>query len=110
LLKVKSKEARTSVMGDSGKADVNFIARSIPKSEEVEKRIRTKLELSFMFSNLDDKEKNTVIGAMEEKVFSSGETIINQGDSGDELFILDSGTADCFKCFNTGEEAKYLKT
>jgi cAMP-dependent protein kinase regulator len=52
-----------------------------------------------MFSNLDENEKNTVIGAMEEKNFATGETIINQGDSGDELFILDSGSADCFKVY-----------
>jgi len=31
---------------------------------------------AFMFSALDDKERDIVIGAMEEKKFSSGETII----------------------------------
>jgi len=95
-------------MGDSGKADVNFKARFIKKEKDVELRIRNKLELSFMFSNLDDNEKNTVIGAMEEKKFVTGETIINQGDSGDELFILDSGSADCFKIYD--DNPKYLKS
>lgn len=106
LLKIKSNRPRTSVMGDSGKPDPNFIARIIPKSDDIKKRIKAKLESSFMFSNLDEKEKETVISAMEEKDFSKEENIITQGDSGNELFILDSGTADCYKSSQDNKEPK----
>lgn len=43
---------------------------------------------------------------MEEKLFSANERIINQGDNGDELFILDFGTADCYKIINEQEDEK----
>jgi len=47
---------------------------------------------------------------MEEKLFSANEKIINQGDNGKELFILDFGTADCYKKINEEGEEKLLKT
>lgn len=34
---------------------------------------------------------------MEEKKFKAGETIIKQGDDGDELYVVDNGSLDCFK-------------
>eukprot|EP01016_Furgasonia_blochmanni_P046332 TRINITY_DN6660_c0_g1_i2.p1 TRINITY_DN6660_c0_g1~~TRINITY_DN6660_c0_g1_i2.p1 ORF type:complete len:248 (-),score=94.50 TRINITY_DN6660_c0_g1_i2:273-1016(-) len=63
-----------------------------------------------MFSALDDKEKQIVIDAMEEKRFKAGEWIIQQGEDGDELYVVDSGELDCFKRFTKDGENKYLKT
>lgn len=45
---------------------------------------------------------------MEEKKTSDKETIIQEGESGDALFIVDSGEYDCFKIING--KNKYLKT
>lgn len=39
-----------------------------------------------------------------------GETIIHQGDDGDELYVIDQGDLDCYKKFSGSEENKYLKT
>lgn len=46
-----------------------FKARVIPKSLDAKKRIRTRMDQAFMFSVLDEKEKEIVIMAMEEKKF-----------------------------------------
>jgi len=46
-----------------------FKARVIPKSLEAKKRIRTRMDQAFMFSVLDEKEKEIVVMAMEEKKF-----------------------------------------
>ena len=41
-----------------------------------------------MFQALDFNEKNIIIDAMEEKHFNAGDWIINQGDDGNELYIV----------------------
>lgn len=44
---------------------------------------------SFMFIDLDDKDRKTVIDAMKENRFISGDIIIKEGDDGDNLYVLD---------------------
>mmetsp|Transcript_19210 Transcript_19210/g.3105 ORF Transcript_19210/g.3105 Transcript_19210/m.3105 type:complete len:105 (-) Transcript_19210:427-741(-) len=46
---------------------------------------------------------------MEERKFQPGDTVIQQGDDGNELFVVDSGELDCSKVFVKGEDAKFLK-
>lgn len=36
--------------------------------------------------------------------------MIQQGDAGDVLYVVDSGTLDCFKRFKKDEDEKFLKT
>lgn len=63
-----------------------------------------------MFAALDANERDIIVNAMEERKFSTGETVIQQGEDGNELFVVDSGNLDCSKVFVQGQEAKYLKT
>ena len=44
-----------------------------------------------MFSKLDKEDKEIVINAMEERSFDQGATVIKQEDSGDVLFVIESG-------------------
>lgn len=46
---------------------------------------------AFMFSALDDKERNIVINSMTEVKFSAGDWIIKQGEDGEVLFVVDEG-------------------
>lgn len=62
-----------------------------------------------MFSALEDKERDVVIGAMEERKVPADTIVITQGDPGDELFVVDSGELSCHKKFTGEEEEKYLK-
>lgn len=88
----------------------DFKPKLVEKTVEQNKRISDCVMHSFLFNSLDDKDLETVINAMEEKRFSTGETVIKQGDSGDVLYIIESGDLDCFKVFSDSEEEKYLKT
>jgi len=63
-----------------------------------------------MFANLEEKEKEIIVNAMEEKAVKAGTWIIRQGDDGNELYVLDEGKLECFKQFNKNEEAKLVKT
>lgn len=63
-----------------------------------------------MFSALDDKEKSIVVDAMEEIKSQKGEVIIKQGEEGDKLYVVGSGTLKCYKLFKGNAEDTYLKT
>ncbi len=45
---------------------------------------------------------------MEERTTNADETVIQEGENGDALFIVESGEYDCYKVING--ENKYLKT
>ena len=62
-------------------------------------RIRAKLQASFLFSALEKKDVEIVINAMEEKIFKPGQPVIKQGDEGDNLYVVESGSLTCVKKF-----------
>ena len=87
-----------------------FQAKFIKKEEQTIKRIEDRLSNAFMFQAQDDKDKQIVIGAMEEVKFSKGDFVIKQGDDGDVQYVVDSGALDCTKVFTPGASETYLKT
>jgi cAMP-dependent protein kinase regulator len=64
-------------------------------------RIRARLETSFIFTGLDENDIKIVIDAMEEKKFNADDKVIVQGEEGNELFVVDSGTLTCVRQFVT---------
>jgi len=64
---------------------------------------------SFLFNSLDEKELETVILAFEERKFSKDDHVIDQGELGDVLYLIESGTLNCFKVFKKEEGQKFLK-
>ncbi len=95
------------VMGTIGKRE-SYNFKNIPKSEEAEALIRPLIQGSVLFQNVDEKDEQILINAMEEAEFQSGDEVIKEGDKGDELYVVESGVFDCSKVIN-GEE-KYLKS
>lgn len=82
--------------------------RKIPKTEDAKLLILGLIRSSILFANLDSKDEQIVIDAMEERKIPQGEKLIEEGGKGDSLFIVAEGEFDCFKKIE-GEE-KYLKT
>ena len=88
-----------------------FVAKLVPKTDDVKQRIKERLMMAFMFKALGTEELTIVIDAMEEKRFSAGETVITEGDPGAVLFVVDEGQLDCHKTINTNDaQPTYLKT
>lgn len=52
-----------------------------------------------MFSALNPEELNIVLDAMQHVKKQPGEIIIKEGDDGDNLYVVESGTLDCTKIF-----------
>lgn len=74
-----------------------YVPRIIAKSHDQKERIVKTLEKSFLFSVLSPKDKETVIMAFEEKKYLKEQIVIQQGDQGDILFLIESGYYECFK-------------
>lgn len=87
-----------------------FKPRYIQKSDSQITRIKGRILQSFLFNALEAKDVSIVIGAMEEKTFNAGDVVIQQGDEGDCLYIVDSGELDCFKLLPNNAKEKFLKT
>ena len=62
-----------------------------------------------MFENLDAKQKNIVIDAMEEVKFKKGDTVIKQNDKGNVLYMIGEGVHSCYRVMSPGEEPTFLK-
>lgn len=65
--------------------------------------------MAFMFSALDENEKNVVIDAMDELKFSINDVVIKQGDHGDCLYVVDTGNLVCTKIFPGNTEPTFLR-
>ena len=87
----------------------DFVARVIKKTPEQIQRIKTSVIHSFLFGNLEPKDLEVVINAMEEKKYNKGENIINQGDNGDCLYFVEEGNLNCYKKFASEEKPKLVK-
>lgn len=79
-----------------------------PKTENQKVRIKAVLEKSFLFAALDEKELDVIILAMLEKPLEPGVRIIQEGDDGDFLCVVETGTMDCYK--NIQGTEKVVKT
>jgi len=78
------------------------------KSEDQIEIINEKLSSSFMFMNLEPKDKQTVIDAIKVTEVAEGEKIIQEGDEGDCLYVIASGVVECYK--NIEGEERLVKT
>jgi cAMP-dependent protein kinase regulator len=88
----------------------NFQPRTVPKPPQIQQRIYQRMSEAFMFNSLDEKEKEIVMLAMEEKKFQAGEWVINQGEEGNDLFVIDQGQLDCYKKYSNKPDPVHLKT
>ena len=61
--------------------------------------IKNILSNNFMFSNLDPKNQDIVVNAMEIKNYNQNDKVIQQGDDGNELYIVNEGELKCTKLF-----------
>lgn len=86
-----------------------FVPRVIQKTLEQRQRILERLSKAFMFACLESKEKNVVIDAMDEVKVPKDNWVIRQGEDGDNLYVVDQGTLECYKKFKDNEEPKLVK-
>lgn len=67
------------------------------KTADQRARLIEILRSSFLFSSLDNEEQGIIVDAMEQIYVGSGDIVINKGEAGDFLFVVDKGVLECFK-------------
>lgn len=68
----------------------------IPKDRDAQARIAAAIANNLLFSNLESDQRREVVDAMSERKVASGETVIKQGEAGDEFYVVDEGSFDVF--------------
>mmetsp|Transcript_75374 Transcript_75374/g.140585 ORF Transcript_75374/g.140585 Transcript_75374/m.140585 type:complete len:451 (+) Transcript_75374:50-1402(+) len=68
-----------------------------PKTEEQKERIKGWLEKSFLFNSLEKEDLETVILAVQDSVVDEGTRLIQQGDDGESMFLVEAGRVRCLK-------------
>jgi len=73
------------------------------KSQEQKDRILKVLPQSFLFAHLEKEQTTIIVDAMVERSVEANERLIKEGDDGDVMYVIESGSFDCIKMIN-GEE------
>ena len=89
------------VFGEYNKKE-DFKPPVIPKSEQTKEKLRSRLLQAFMFNALEAAELEVVIDAIEEVKAAPSIEIITEGDAGDCMYVLESGSLDCTKVLKPG--------
>jgi len=101
---------RTSVSAEAygqWNQKVAFLPPRHEKTEEQMLRLSATLSRSFLFQGLEKPDMDALLMAMREEVFQAEQWVFNEGDDGDFLFVIESGTVDCVKVL--GGEATIVK-
>lgn len=112
FFKDQSGKARQSVSAEAyGQWNTKkaFVAPVITKTDEQKDRLKSVLLENFMFKALDETDLGIIIGAMKETALEPNQRVIQQGDQGDFLFVIESGTFDCL-IKQEGAEEVVVKT
>lgn len=91
------KKRRESVCAEKIRDDVcDSELKVIEKSDEEAARILQILEKNVFFSHLDGHQMKKIQNSMFLVEKEDGDIVINQGDDGDNFYIIDSGSVDVF--------------
>ncbi|XP_055352410.1 cAMP-dependent protein kinase type I-alpha regulatory subunit-like [Paramacrobiotus metropolitanus] len=73
----------------------NYVkAEVVPKDPQTTEALSRAIQKNILFSHLDDCEKRDIFEAMFPVEFSKDETIIRQGDEGDNFYVIEAGQVD----------------
>ncbi|XP_007907897.1 cAMP-dependent protein kinase type II-beta regulatory subunit [Callorhinchus milii] len=67
-----------------------------PKTDEQRRRLQEACKDILLFKNLDQEQMFQVLDAMFEKLVKVGEHVIDQGDDGDNFYVVERGTYDIY--------------
>jgi len=107
LRPVKPRQSVSAEAYGAWNQKAEFIPPVYEKTVDQRERIEKCLAANFLFQALDKKDLATIILAFQEKVVQAGETLIQEGEDGQCMFLIEEGSAECFKKQN--DEQKLVK-
>ncbi|XP_054717060.1 cAMP-dependent protein kinase regulatory subunit-like isoform X1 [Uloborus diversus] len=73
-----------------------YVKKVVPKDYKTMTALSKAIEKNVLFAHLDDTERSDIFDAMFPVVHSAGEVIIQQGDQGDNFYVIDQGEVDVY--------------
>ncbi|XP_076345277.1 cAMP-dependent protein kinase regulatory subunit-like isoform X2 [Tachypleus tridentatus] len=74
----------------------NYVKKVVPKDFKTTASLSKAIENNVLFAHLDDSERSDIFDAMFPVVHSAGEKVIQQGDEGDNFYVIDQGEVEVF--------------
>jgi len=74
----------------------SYVKKVIPKDFRTMAALSKAIEKNVLFSHLDESERSDIFDAMFQVKHHAEDVIIQQGDEGDNFYIIDSGEADVY--------------
>lgn len=74
----------------------NYVKKIVPKDDATKAALEKAITKNVLFAHLDENEKADIFDAMFPHVCAAGDTIIKQGDEGDNFYVIDQGEVDIF--------------
>ncbi|XP_043480769.1 cAMP-dependent protein kinase type I regulatory subunit isoform X2 [Leptopilina heterotoma] len=74
----------------------NYVKKVVPKDYKTMNALSKAIGKNVLFAHLDEKERSDIFDAMFPVLFSPKETIIRQGDEGDNFYVIDQGEVEVF--------------
>lgn len=74
----------------------SYVKKVVPKDYKTMASLQKAIAKNVLFSHLDENERSDIFDAMFPMNAIAGETIIQQGDEGDNFYIIDSGEVEIY--------------
>ncbi|XP_042124155.1 cAMP-dependent protein kinase type I-beta regulatory subunit isoform X2 [Peromyscus maniculatus bairdii] len=75
---------------------VSYVRKVIPKDYKTMTALAKAISKNVLFSHLDDNERSDIFDAMFPVTHIAGETVIQQGNEGDNFYVIDQGEVDVY--------------
>lgn len=89
----------------------SYVKKVVPKDDATMASLERAIAKNVLFAHLDDSERSDIFDAMFAKEADECEVIIQQGDEGDNFYIIDQGNVDIYvngnKVVNLSEGASF---
>uniref|UniRef100_A0A8C3WZ65 cAMP-dependent protein kinase type I-alpha regulatory subunit n=1 Tax=Catagonus wagneri TaxID=51154 RepID=A0A8C3WZ65_9CETA len=74
----------------------SYVRKVIPKDYKTMTALAKAISKNVLFAHLDDNERSGIFDAMFPATHIAGETVIQQGDEGDNFYVIDQGEVDVY--------------
>lgn len=75
---------------------INYVKKVVPKDYKTMEALAKAIAKNVLFSHLDENERSDIFDAMFPVGARAGEVIIQQGDEGDNFYVIDQGEVEVF--------------
>ncbi|XP_077172343.1 cAMP-dependent protein kinase type I-beta regulatory subunit isoform X2 [Paroedura picta] len=96
VVKVRRRRGGVSAEVYTEEDAVSYVRKVIPKDYKTMTALAKAISKNVLFAHLDDNERSDIFDAMFPVTHIAGETVIQQGDEGDNFYVIDQGEVDVY--------------